>query len=81
MALLTPAFFCSETNRVWYPETGAWLVWWMKYQIFAPIFLLQILNLFWYYFIWRIALRSVICNSSSRYLMHISQVTETFHHD
>ncbi|KIJ20248.1 hypothetical protein PAXINDRAFT_160852 [Paxillus involutus ATCC 200175] len=49
----------DETNRVWYPETGAWLVWWMKYQIFAPIFLLQILNLFWYYFIWRIALRSL----------------------
>ncbi|KAH7887665.1 longevity assurance proteins LAG1 LAC1, partial [Phlebopus sp. FC_14] len=49
----------DERNRVWAPETGAWLVWWMKYQIFVPIFLLQLLNLFWYYLIWRVALRSL----------------------
>lgn len=48
-----------EHTRVWAPETGAWLVWWMKYQIFTPLLLLQILNLFWYYFILRIALRSL----------------------
>jgi len=46
-------------NRVWAPKTGAWLTWWMKYQIFAPLLLLQILNIFWYYFILRIALRSL----------------------
>ena len=34
-----------------------WLVWWMKYQIFVPILLLQFLNLFWYYLIWRLAYR------------------------
>lgn len=43
----------------WAPETGAWLVWWMRYQIFAPLFLLQLLNLFWYFLIWRIAYRYV----------------------
>lgn len=44
---------------VWAPETGAWLTWWMKYQIFAPILLLQFLNLFWYFLIWRVLLRYV----------------------
>jgi acyl-CoA-dependent ceramide synthase len=32
----------------------------MQNQIFIPLLLLQILNLFWYYFILRIALRSVL---------------------
>jgi very-long-chain ceramide synthase len=27
---------------------------WMKWQIFVPILLLQCLNLFWYFLIWRI---------------------------
>ena len=35
------------------------MVWWMKYQIFVPILLLQFLNLFWYYFVLRIAYRYV----------------------
>ncbi|KIM68795.1 hypothetical protein SCLCIDRAFT_13535 [Scleroderma citrinum Foug A] len=48
-----------ETARIWAPETGAWLVYWMKYQIFMPLFLLQVLNLFWYYLIWRVAIRSM----------------------
>lgn len=29
----------------------------MKWQIFAPIFLLQCINLFWYFLIWRILIR------------------------
>ncbi|KAG2116103.1 longevity assurance proteins LAG1 LAC1 [Suillus discolor] len=49
----------DESNRVWAPETGAWLVWWMKYQIVFPISLLQLLNLFWYYLILRIVIRSL----------------------
>ncbi|KAF9247300.1 longevity assurance proteins LAG1 LAC1 [Melanogaster broomeanus] len=48
-----------EVSRVWAPETGAWLAPWMQYQIFIPILLLQLLNIFWYYFILRIALRSL----------------------
>lgn len=47
------------SNRVWAPKTGAWLAWWMKYQIVFPISLLQLLNLFWYYLIWRIVIRSL----------------------
>ncbi|EIN10456.1 longevity assurance proteins LAG1/LAC1 [Punctularia strigosozonata HHB-11173 SS5] len=48
-----------ETSKRWYPEDGVWLVWWMKYQIFAPLLLLLCLNLFWYYYILRIAYRAV----------------------
>ncbi|KAF8138416.1 TLC domain-containing protein [Boletus edulis] len=48
-----------EANRVWRPEAGVWLVWWMKHQIFLLLLMLQILNLFWYYLILRIALRSL----------------------
>lgn len=29
----------------------------MKWQIFVPIFLLQLINLFWYFLIWRILFR------------------------
>ena len=35
------------------------MTWWMKYQIFAPIFLLKLLNLFWYFFMWRILIRYI----------------------
>ncbi|GJE84207.1 longevity assurance proteins LAG1/LAC1 [Phanerochaete sordida] len=48
-----------ETSKRWEPKDGVWLVWWMKYQIFAPIFLLQLLNLFWYFLILRIAYRAL----------------------
>ncbi|KIO32764.1 hypothetical protein M407DRAFT_241245 [Tulasnella calospora MUT 4182] len=43
----------------WAPETGAWLAPWMKWQIFAPLALLQAVNLFWYFLIWRILLRAL----------------------
>jgi very-long-chain ceramide synthase len=33
---------------------------WMQWQIFIPIFLLQCLNLFWYFLIWRILWRYVL---------------------
>ena len=59
---------CSETSKRWEVKDGVWMVWWMKYQIFAPILLLQFLNLFWYFLIWRIAFRYVF----SEHLSHSS---------
>lgn len=40
------------------PMTGAWLAPWMRWQIFAPLFLLLLLNIFWYVLIWRILIRT-----------------------
>ncbi|KAI0347257.1 longevity assurance proteins LAG1 LAC1 [Trametopsis cervina] len=48
------------SSQQWSPKDGVWLVWWMKYQIFVPILLLQFLNIFWYYLIVRIAVRAVV---------------------
>jgi len=48
-----------ESARFFHPSDGVWMVWWMKYQIFIPIFALQLINLFWYYLILRIAYRAM----------------------
>ncbi|KEI41322.1 uncharacterized protein L969DRAFT_92552 [Mixia osmundae IAM 14324] len=40
----------------WDPPTY-WLLPWMRYQIFTPILLLQFVNLFWYFLMWRIVFR------------------------
>ncbi|KAI0353633.1 longevity assurance proteins LAG1/LAC1 [Trametes cingulata] len=47
-----------ETSKRWSPQDGVWMVWWMKYQIFVPLFLLQLLNIFWYFLILRLAWRA-----------------------
>lgn len=47
-----------ESAKQWNPEEGVWLPHWMKYQVFAPLVALQIVNLFWYFLIWRILIRS-----------------------
>ena len=31
----------------------------MRYQIFAPLFILLLLNLFWYALMWRVMIRAV----------------------
>ncbi|THH19865.1 hypothetical protein EW146_g1403 [Bondarzewia mesenterica] len=41
------------------PLDDIWMAWWMKWQIFTPILLLQFLNLFWYYLILRVFVRAV----------------------
>ncbi|TDL29583.1 longevity assurance proteins LAG1/LAC1 [Rickenella mellea] len=49
-----------EASKIWKPFDGYWMPGWMKYQIFIPLFLLQLLNLFWYFLIWRILIRAVV---------------------
>jgi acyl-CoA-dependent ceramide synthase len=31
----------------------------MRYQIFAPLAILLVLNLFWYYLMWRVLIRAI----------------------
>ncbi|WRT68271.1 uncharacterized protein IL334_005247 [Kwoniella shivajii] len=42
------------------PLEDQWLVWWMRWQVFVPIFFLQLINLFWYFLIWRILIKAVV---------------------
>jgi len=44
----------------WDWSEGVYFVWWLPLAIFASIGALQILNLFWYYLMWRILLRALI---------------------
>lgn len=46
------------------------MLWWMRYQIFAPILLLQFLNLFWYFFILRIGARYASAFLTLRFYTH-----------
>lgn len=46
-------------TREWNPSKGWWLVPWMRYQIFAPLFILLLLNIFWYMLMWRIMIRAI----------------------
>ncbi|KAG9088200.1 hypothetical protein FRC06_002187 [Ceratobasidium sp. 370] len=41
------------------PTIHAYMPRWVKYQIFIPIFLLQLVNLFWYFLICRILIRAI----------------------
>jgi len=52
-----------HSARSFTPSKGVWMVWWMKWQIFIPLVLLQLLNIFWYFLIWRIFLRAVMGSS------------------
>ncbi|KAI8447293.1 TLC domain-containing protein [Phakopsora pachyrhizi] len=49
--------YLPKFARRWAIEDEVYLTDWMKWQIFGPIMLLQFLNLFWYFLIWRIVFR------------------------
>lgn len=55
--------FASDELKFFQPWKGLWMAWWMKYQMFLPILLLQFLNLFWYFLLVRIAYRFVAQSS------------------
>ncbi|EAU84867.2 longevity-assurance protein 1 [Coprinopsis cinerea okayama7 len=49
-----------ESSKIWSFENGTYMVNWMPFMVFGSIFALQILNLFWYYLMWRILIRAII---------------------
>ncbi|KAF6762311.1 longevity assurance proteins LAG1 LAC1 [Ephemerocybe angulata] len=49
-----------ESSKVWDWSTGAYLPFWMPYAIWVSIAALQVLNLFWYYLMWKILLRAIV---------------------
>ncbi|KAL9712880.1 sphingosine N-acyltransferase lag1 [Leucoagaricus gongylophorus] len=51
-----------ETSKRWVWSEGTYLVWWMKYQVFAPLLLLQFLNIFWFALMLRILYRALTTN-------------------
>ncbi|KZT38835.1 longevity assurance proteins LAG1/LAC1 [Sistotremastrum suecicum HHB10207 ss-3] len=48
-----------QEAQQWKPSEGIWMVWWMQYQVLVPIVLLQMVQLFWYFLIWRVFYRAV----------------------
>ncbi|KAL9932104.1 hypothetical protein V8E36_009165 [Tilletia maclaganii] len=48
-----------EYARSWNPPQGHWLVYWMKYHIWTPLFLLLLLNIFWLALLLRIMFRAL----------------------
>jgi len=54
-----------EHARFFEPSKGYALAGWMRYQVFAPIFGLQLINLFWYVLLWRITFRILMGNNAS----------------
>ena len=59
---------CSESSKVWKAVDGTYLVYWMRYQVFLPLVLLQLLNLFWYYLMIGILVRSVESGPAQAYI-------------
>ncbi|KAG8746757.1 hypothetical protein FRC10_003740 [Ceratobasidium sp. 414] len=52
-------YFCREQYMKLDPSIHAYMPPWLRYQVFLPIFLLQLVNLFWYFLIWRILIRAI----------------------
>jgi len=48
-----------EWTKKWSPKDGVWLAPWMRYQIFIPLVLLQLVNIFWLKSIYRILITAV----------------------
>ncbi|KAJ6539437.1 TLC domain-containing protein [Mycena capillaripes] len=53
-----------EHARRWVATEGVYLAGWMKYQVFIPIALLQMINLFWYFLILRILVRTILISET-----------------
>jgi len=52
----------APETRQWDPPRGVWLAGWLRYQIFGALFALQMVNIFWYFLIWRVLYRAVFAS-------------------
>ncbi|KAJ7107861.1 TLC domain-containing protein, partial [Mycena epipterygia] len=60
-----------EYAQIFSPRTGLYMATWMRDQMFYSLCILQVLNLFWYYLIWRIIVRWVFFLSHRGYFLAI----------
>ncbi|PPQ93570.1 hypothetical protein CVT25_005562 [Psilocybe cyanescens] len=56
-----PSFIPSQYQD-WNPVEGAYMPRWMHFQVFLPLLVLQLLNLFWYYLINKVLIRALVSN-------------------
>ncbi|KAG6869277.1 hypothetical protein C0993_000030 [Termitomyces sp. T159_Od127] len=54
-----------ESSKTWDAARGVYFPWWMTYQVFTPLLLLQFLNLFWYMLMLRILKRALFTDNAS----------------
>ena len=64
--------YSPEHTRVFEPFNGVALAPWIRHQMFLPIAMLQLLNLFWYFLMWRIVWRWVIARNFRILLLLLS---------
>ncbi|KAJ6557031.1 TLC domain-containing protein [Mycena vulgaris] len=50
--------------QIFSPSTGLYMALWMRDQMFYTLCILQVLNIFWYYLIWRILVRSIMTSQT-----------------
>jgi len=51
-----------ESTKQWNWSEGVYMPGWMRYQIFLPLLVLQLLNLFWYSLMIKILIKGLITN-------------------
>ncbi|RXW15937.1 hypothetical protein EST38_g9917 [Candolleomyces aberdarensis] len=49
-----------EFSKQWNWSEGVYIIWWLPPAAFASILALQVLNLFWYWLMWRILIRAIV---------------------
>jgi len=52
-------------GRQWNPSEGVYLAWWMRWQMLLGLGALQVLNLFWYFLILRILVRTIVTKETT----------------
>jgi len=53
-------FLRRESTKHWNWSEGVYMPGWMRYQIFLPLLVLQLLNLFWYSLMIKILIRFIL---------------------